>query len=157
MRSIGIPAVLLTVVLAAGCGQDTTTTLAPDSFEASRSAQNCQNVTLSLVGAFETPTTGSGTFTGALEGTMAFEITQAEQRGRGATHFLFTHTFTTDDGSFTTSDVSLLTPSGRFNERLTIVGGTGIYAGAWGFLTAHGWIDTETGTGEVTYRGHICT
>lgn len=157
MRSLRISAVLLATALAAGCSPDAPTAVSPDTVTSSRSAHHCQNITLYLDGYFDSPTTGAGTFTGDLDGTMTFRITEAQQRGRGATHLRFTHTFTTDEGSFTTSDVSVLTPSGRFNERLTIVGGTGIYDGAWGSLTAHGWIDSDTGTGEVTYRGRICT
>ncbi|CAN5445687.1 hypothetical protein BH24GEM3_BH24GEM3_23720 [soil metagenome] len=157
MRSLRIPAVLLATALASGCAQDAPTALTPETVANSRSARSCENVTLNLAGYFDSPTTGAGTFTGDLEGTMTFQITEAEQRGRGATHLHFVHTFTTDEGSFNTSDIAVLTPSGQFNERLTIVGGTGIYEGASGSLTAHGWIDSDTGTGEVTYRGQICT
>jgi len=157
MRSFRIPAVLLAAVLAAGCAQDAPTATEPGAPSLSRSPQSCQNFTLDLEGWFDSPTTGQGTFTGDMEGTMAFQITEAEQASAGATFLRFEHTFTTANGSFSTSDIGVLTPSGQFNERMTIVGGTGIFAGASGRITSHGYIDMATGTGEVTYRGRICT
>jgi hypothetical protein len=157
MRSFRMPAVLLAASLAAACAPDASTLLEPGAPLLSRSAQSCQNFTLYLDGWFDTPTTGQGTFTGDMEGTMTFQITEVEQPGNGATFLQFNHTFTTADGSFSTSDIGVLTPSGQFNERMTIVGGTGVYEGASGRITSHGYIDMCTGTGEVTYRGRICT
>lgn len=157
MRSLTLPAVLLITVLAAACAQDAPTVADAGVPLPSMAAQSCQNFTIHLEGWFDSPTTGQGTFTGDMEGTMTFEITDVAQPGGGATFLRFTHTFATAHGSFFTSDIGVLTPSGQFNERMTIVGGTGIFQGAAGRITSHGYIDMGTGTGEVTYRGRICS
>jgi len=157
MRCSRFPAVILAAALAAGCAQDGPTAPAPDAASFSMSQQRCENLTFHLVGFFDSPTTGQGTFTGDIEGHMTFQITESVQPGSGATFLRFEHVFTTSGGSFQTSDIGVLTPSGQFNERMTIVGGTGIFDGASGRISSHGYIDMATGTGEVTYRARICT
>ena len=59
---------------------------------------------------------------------------------------------TSDEGVLAPIDVPLY----RFNNRLTVVGGSGIYANATGMLIAHGTVNLATGAIELRYQGRVC-
>ena len=67
------------------------------------------------------------------------------------------NTITAKDGTLLTKDAIVLrtTANGEFPEVDTIVGGTGIYAGAGGVLTATGTFDSVSG-GSGRYTGEVC-
>jgi hypothetical protein len=125
-----------------------------------RAQSDCINVrgteTLSLTG----PTTAEGPVTGDLTGTVSVTVTALQQSGDGALHAQAVRTFFTAGGEIHTEDVIVLSPVAppiyRTNERLTIVGGTGAYAGAASVLHIHGLVNFATGAVSATYHGRIC-
>ena len=79
----------------------------------------------------------------------------------GVQHVVATHTFTFDDGSFTTSDKEIAEPTDipglyTINANMKVVSGTGVYEGISGHLAAHGTIDfSGIPAAEFELRGSI--
>jgi hypothetical protein len=77
-------------------------------------------------------------------------------------HVRLTHTFSLVGGSVKTEDEAVLSPVPgspgvfRVNARLTIIEGSGIYAGATGMLHTQGFDNFNTGSLNLEYHGHIC-
>ncbi len=167
-----------------GCAADADTPIAVlDPLAAateSRAAEDCMNVAAEatfplglwmfndqlVFGALPTPIT-----LGGIEGTMASFLTApirtSGRHGQGAQHFLLSHVFWADDdlGMFLTEDKAVCAPAGggpltcRVNDHLEIVSGTGIFAGAHGFLHNHGVIEftgSVTGILHASIRGRVC-
>ena len=109
-----------------------------------------------------------GPFTvGDVQGTMYSYVTSGppapvSATGRGATHITLRHVFTSAGGSFWTDDRAVCAPDPaapgtcRLSDQLTVVGGTGIFAGATGRLHNRGTLDFNVF--RLTYRmtGRVC-
>ena len=105
---------------------------------------------------------GEGTFTiRGTELTAGIEVQLmgvTKESDDGTTLADVMHTFTFDNGSITTNDKAVMDPiEGGFvlNERMTIVEGTGDFAGVSGKLTVHGLIMFTTAPmADVSYELH---
>jgi len=173
-------AMLLTVsMLAAGCGRNP---IAPSrgtdpvaaaqasvvgaSTMSALSSTVCSNVN-ATVAATLSARTASGTITGDLNGPVFAAIDEVNQSGNsdtGVLHVLMEHHYTnlSPFGRIRTSDYAVLAPIDRgaglyrMNNRLTVVGGDGIYTGATGYLHTHGTVDFGTGAINLTLTGRVC-
>lgn len=121
----------------------------------------CENVSGTITAHFTGPTTIEGTVTGGLEGAVSAVILDIRPSGQGALHVQLQHTFVTVDGDeLFTMDQAVLSPVApplyRMNTRYTIVGGTGAFEMATGFLLNHGEVDLESGSVSLSYHGRIC-
>lgn len=102
-----------------------------------------------------------GEFKGGIAGTLSFTATSVVPTADTPTTAVVLVTgdnlITTKTGTLATKDAiaQRTTGSGDFAEVDTIVGGTDVYAGATGSLTATGTYSVETG-GEARYSGEIC-
>ena len=148
------PAAILLIftalVFASACGrtpvapsQRADVAIAPAATLSSRPAASCENID-----ALVTATLQGGTATGSISGDITGPVTATISRiipvdGNGALHVLMEHHYTniSPSGRLDTSDHAVLAPSDksdgiyRMNNRLTIVGGDGIYADATGELS----------------------
>lgn len=166
MRTPTAPATLAAATLfLAACSADAPTAVrTPTAAVASRAAADCENVSTTADVAFTSPTTGTGTISGDLNGAISVVVGEggpAGADGHGALHYSLAHTITTADGSIFTQDEGAFGAIGaptlyKANVRYTIVGGTGRYAGASGMLRSHGFVDF--GAGRITLRiaGRVC-
>jgi uncharacterized protein DUF4242 len=173
-------AMLLTVsMLAAGCGRNP---IAPSrgtdpvaaaqasvvgaSTMSALSSTVCSNVN-ATVAATLSARTASGTITGDLNGPVFAAIDEVDQSGNsdtGVLHVVMEHHYTnlSPSGRIRTSDYAVLAPIDRgaglyrMNNRLTVVGGDGIYTGATGYLHTHGTVDFGTGAINLTLTGRVC-
>jgi hypothetical protein len=104
----------------------------------------------------------TGTYQGDLKGTSSFTGTSftptVDSPATGV--FLLTgdNTITTSGGTLITKDAIVLRNggSGDFAEVDTIIGGTGEWSGATGFINATGIFDFASG-GTGDYTGQVCT
>ena len=175
-----LPMLLLTVsMLAVGCGRNPiapsrgtgpvaaaqTSVVAASSVSARRSAE-CSNINATVVATLSAGT-ATGTITGDLNGPVSAAIDEVNQSGNsdvGALHVLMEHHYTTlsPSGRIDTSDHAVLAPIDRgaglyrMNNRLTVVGGDGIYTGATGYLHTHGTVDFGTGAINLSLNGRVC-
>ncbi len=105
---------------------------------------------------------------GPYTGTFGSILTSETASGQGAVHYTLIHFIETADGMIQTADRAVCAPSGRdatacrVSDVLTIVGGTGTFAGAYGQLRNRGIITITgfappEGTLTVDLRGRICT
>jgi hypothetical protein len=105
---------------------------------------------------------------GPYTGTFGSILTSETPSGQGAVHYTLIHFIQTADGMIQTADRAVCAPSGpdvsacRVSDVLTIVGGTGIFEGAYGQLRNRGIITITgfappEGTLTVDLRGRICT
>jgi hypothetical protein len=105
---------------------------------------------------------------GPYSGTFGSILTSETPSGQGAVHYTLIHFIQTADGTIQTADRAVCAPSGpdatacRVSDVLTIVGGTGIFEGAYGQLRNRGIITITNfappeGTLTVDMRGRICT
>ena len=173
-----LPRCLVTAAAAllAGCA-DSALAPAPapaDHPLASRSSQ-CENVFVEAtaplgfiqvapgvftLGALPTPTTIAGV--AGLLGSVVTGLEASGSKGQGAQHITLVHTFTSPQGSFTTSDRAVCAPAGtdanvcRVNDVLTVVSGTGLFADAGGSFRNHGVIDLNTMSLTISIRGRLC-
>lgn len=162
------------IVLAAGLAT------APGTMTATAAAANsCANISIEGVanlgfvevapgifalGALPAPVTIAGV--PGLLGSVATGVRTTGADDQGAQHITLIHTFVSTDparpGSFTTSDRAILAPAGSdpntgiIDDVLEIVGGTGVFANAEGFLMNHAIIDFNTFTLAFEARGRIC-
>jgi hypothetical protein len=103
----------------------------------------------------------TGELKGGVSGTLSFIGTSVTQTVDTPTTAVVLatgdNTIRAKDGTLLTKDAIALrtTGNGEFAEVDTIVGGTGIYAGASGVLTATGTFDFVAG-GSGRYTGEVC-
>ncbi|CAN5849662.1 hypothetical protein BH23GEM6_BH23GEM6_27370 [soil metagenome] len=150
-------------IFAAACSQGAPT--APAQMTAvealtSRSAHNCENVRGEAGGNAFVP--GGLTFSGFGSGTaQILGLMPKGSGGRGAIHLLTMHYINTSQGTIFTTDRGLLSPVDPprylLNNRYEIVGGTGIYEEASGFLHINAMVSLAVGSVDGTYHGRICT
>lgn len=132
---------------------------------ANRSAASCTNVQGTLVGTVF----GVSALAGDLNGQVsAYQAPIAELRGQSV-HLQTFHLFDLGNGdTFMTEDSGVQAPVAppvyRLNNRYTIVGGTGAYANASGFLHVHGTLiidftgqDPRNGEIDARYQGRVCS
>jgi hypothetical protein len=160
------PASLL-LLLAAACSADAPTAVQRQpatSVTASRAAADCENVSTTAEVYFTSPTTGTGTIAGDLNGEISVVVGEGGPSGadgHGALHYSLAHTITTADGTIFTQDEGAFGAIGapslyKANVRYTIVGGTGAYAGATGMLRSHGFVDFGAGRISLRIAGRVC-
>lgn len=175
MRSI-IPVVLLLAGGLAACGQDAPTAV-PDAIEPqlSRSAAQCQNLGGTVEARFLTPAEQAllpphaagadigGTLLdreGNVIGDAYAWIDALAQAGSGALQIEMRHRYVINGSQLDTQDRGVLSPIDpplyRFNNRLEVNGGTSDFAGASGFIRAHGTV-VIGGDIELRYQGRVCT
>lgn len=166
-RALGLLA--LTGLLAAA-GYKSDSTLPSETQVASmneadndRSAASCTNVSGTLVGNVFM----GATVTGGLEGFVAaYREPIVEIRGQSV-HLQTFHHFTLADGEIFTEDRGVQAPVNpptyRLNNNYEIVGGTGAYENASGFIKLHATLITdftgqhpENGMIDGTYHGRVC-
>jgi hypothetical protein len=103
-----------------------------------------------------------GTISGNLAGTIAFTgtslITTVDSPTTGVAVMTGDNRITTPDGVLVTKDAIVLRNGGAgdFAEVITIMGGTGKWIGATGYINATGIFDFAHG-GTGTSTGEICT
>jgi Protein of unknown function (DUF4242) len=132
----------------------------------SRPADSCSNVDAHVTATLQADETATGSISGDITGPVTATISQitASGNGNGALHVLMEHHYTNAApyGRLDTSDHAVLAPSDksdgryRMNNRLTIVGGDGMYSGATGELRTHGTVDFGTGAIDLTLTGRVC-
>jgi hypothetical protein len=107
---------------------------------------------------------------GPFEGILSSVLTGEAQSGSGAVHYSLAHYFVEDvtGDAFWTRDRAVCAPAGggaltcRVNDVLSVVAGTGKFAGAGGSLRNHGVITITDPTGNpfgaltVDLRGRVC-
>lgn len=134
----------------------------------------CNNVRGSVVGYFVSNLEIEGTISGDVAGQAFATIQSAEWRKNDkSADVALTHRYVTPEGEIFTSDTGTLKPIAEaidgyynwyeFDNRLTVVGGTGAYEGATGSMRASGLVNpyiTPTGYGpagvQLTYMGRVC-
>lgn len=170
-RTLSAAAILLT----AGCRDAASTLLAPDSPNMSRSANNCENLTVEgsaklgfvevapgvfTLGALASPATIAG-----VSGMLSSVVTGLNPSGakdQGAQHLTLIHFFNSEQGTFMTSDRAVCAPAGaeagicRVNDVLSVVSGTGVFANAEGSIRNHGVINLIDNTISISLRGRVC-
>ncbi|HEX7863009.1 MAG TPA: hypothetical protein VF773_21945 [Verrucomicrobiae bacterium] len=117
-----------------------------------------------VMGGLPTPAT-----IGGVEGLLSSILTGARpsgSKGQGASHFTLVHTFVSTDpdrpGIFTTSDTAVFVPAGknpatgRINDVMRIVEGTGVFANADGMMINNAIVDFANGTMWTEVHGRIC-
>ena len=106
---------------------------------------------------------------GGVEGLLSSILTGGRSsgaKGQGASHFTLVHTFVSTDpdrpGSFWTEDSAVFAPAGknpatgRINDVMRIVGGTGVFANAEGMMINNAIVDFAAGTMWTSVHGRIC-
>lgn len=175
-RRIIAPGVLVLAAGLAACGRDAPTT-APDALEPrlGRSAAQCQNLSGTVEAHFLTPEEqaalpqhaaaadiGGTLFDG--EGTAIGDayawIVALAPAGSGALQIQMRHRYVISGSQLDTRDRGVLSPIDpplyRLDNRLDVTGGTGGFAGANGFIHAHGTV-VIGGDIELQYQGRVCT
>jgi Protein of unknown function (DUF4242) len=160
-------------MLAVGCGRnpiapgaDTGPAAVAQAQTSARSSAACSNVDATVVATLS-GVTASGTIAGDINGSVSAAIHQVDPSGNsnaGALHVLMEHHYTNVSpfGRIDTSDHAVLAPIDpaaglyRMNNRLTVVGGAGIYAGATGYIHTHGKVDLGTGAINLSLKGRVC-
>lgn len=175
------PVVLAMVVLCslslAGCGANPVApsrvntssgaiTALPVLSASSRPAASCSNVDATVAATLGAGGTATGTISGDVNGPVsaAIHAIDASGRGSGALHVQMEHHYTNTSpfGRIDTSDEATLAPMDkahgiyRMNNRLTIVGGEGSYAGAAGYFHTHGTVDFSSGSIALSLKGRVC-
>lgn len=129
----------------------------------SASSAQCRNVSGGLEGNVFVGSVSSGDLEG---GVYAYAAPVVLPRGR-MLHLETFHVFDLGDGTLMTVDRGVQAPVDppvyRLNNHYVIVGGTGAYADASGFLSVHGTLiidfaglDPRNGSISATYRGRVC-
>ena len=136
------------------------------STSAPRPSDVCSNVDARVVATLSGGA-ATGTISGDINGPVSAVIQQVEASGNdaaGALHLLMEHHYTnlSPFGRVDTSDHAVLAPVDpagevyRMNNQLTIVGGTGIYSEAFGFLHTHGTVSLASGAIDLRLQGRVC-
>ena len=157
------PATILSAVIVSAvsaCDDGTATSSSPAaSLRSRRQAQSCQSISGTVDAAFVSSNEIRGTIAGSVQGDAFATVDELTQRGAGAYHVLLRHRYVTADGEVRTTDEGVLTPVNpplfQFNNRLTVTGGTGVFATATGTIHAHGAV-TLGGAIELRYHGRVC-
>jgi Protein of unknown function (DUF4242) len=159
------------LVFASACGRSPVAPsqragVAPAATLASRPAASCENIDAHVTATLQPGGTATGSISGDITGAVTATISDITPSGdgNGALHVLMEHHYTNVSpfGRVDTSDHAVLAPIDksdgvyRMNNRLTIVGGAGIYANATGELTTHGTVDFGTGAIDLTLKGRVC-
>jgi hypothetical protein len=104
-----------------------------------------------------------GTATGDLKGAVAATILEVAPGDNGTTVFTVQHHFVTEAGDTVDVDkahaTAVMVAPGLFavvSYPVTIVGGTGRFAGATGGFDNIGEVDLNTGRTTFRYRGRLC-
>ncbi|HUF30018.1 MAG TPA: hypothetical protein VMM77_05070 [Gemmatimonadaceae bacterium] len=175
MRTSSILSVLLLTGTLASCGRDAPTAAEQDPLpQLARSAAACQNISgtvdarflsdaeRSALPAYAAGADIAGTLfdrTGTPLGEAYAWIDDLRQAGGGSIHLAMRHRYVIGGSLLDTDDRGVLAPVSsplyRFNNRLEIVGGTGAYAVATGFISAHGTV-VLGGAIELQYHGRLC-
>jgi hypothetical protein len=116
---------------------------------------DCHQINTTIDGQLTGPTSTIGTIhSGPLRGSTAFSGTFTDAQG----DYVGTLVITTRHGTLTLSDQgSLNLATGQFIDNLTVVGGTGRFAGASGELSDQGTLDLQTGAFvDAPLAGQIC-
>jgi hypothetical protein len=116
---------------------------------------DCHTIHTTIQGHLTGPTSTAGTIrSGLLRGTTAFSGTFIDAQG----DYVGTLVITTRHGTLTLSDQGSLNPAtGQFTDDLTVVSGTGRFAGATGQLSDQGTLNLQTGNFPATpLTGMIC-
>ena len=128
MRAPIVLAVLISSAVAA-CDSPTATPSSQDLLLRNLVATSCQNISGTVDAAFVSGTQIQGTIAGGVEGAAFATVDQLIPSGDGAYHVLLRHRYVTASGEVWTTDEGVLAPIDpplfRFNNRLTVVGGTG--------------------------------
>ncbi len=164
IRRCLIPAIILTTTACA----DLPTEVPADgpilaAAYSARPAERCVNVQGRIEGNVFTSSVVSGDLQGV---TAAYQAPIVELSGQ-AIHLQTFHRFFLADGTFDTVDRGVQAPVEppvyRLNNRYTVVGGTGAWEGASGFLHVHGSLvidftfqDPRNGSINVSYEGRVC-
>jgi hypothetical protein len=160
MRALITSATLVAIAALAGCDSGTTTSPRADATLQRGQSESCTNISGTIAASFVSATEIEGTIAGSVEGLAFATIDQITPGGNGALHVLLRHRYVVQGGEVRTSDVGVLTPIDpplyRFNNRLTVVGGTGVYASATGMIHGHGTLNLETGAIDLRYHGRVC-
>jgi hypothetical protein len=129
------------------------------SLRANDQAPSCQSVRGTVDAAFVSGNQIEGTIAGSVEGAAFATVESLTQSGGGAYHVVLRHRYATAGGEVHTTDEGVLTPIDpplfQFNNRLTVVGGTGAFANATGTINAHGSVILG-GAIELRYHGRVC-
>lgn len=128
-------------------------------------AQSCDNlagtITAGFVGGQDwdiegTIFDGAGT---ALGDAFAW-IDAVEPQGEGSLHLDLRHRYVIDGSDLHTEDRGVLSPVDPplwgFNNRLQVVGGSGVFSEATGAIRAHGTVDMGSGEIQLAYHGRVC-
>ena len=160
MRALIIPATVVAIAALAGCDSGTATSPRADAALKRGPDASCQNIRGTIAAAFVSATEIEGTIAGSVEGLAFATIDRITPSGNGALHVLLRHRYAVQGGDVLTSDIGVLAPIDpplyRFNNRLTVVGGTGVYANATGTIHGHGTVNLATGAIDLRYNGRVC-
>jgi hypothetical protein len=116
---------------------------------------DCHRINTTISAHLTGPTSTAGEIrSGLLRGTTQFSGQFIDAQG----DYVGTLVITTKHGTLTLADQGTLNPAtGAFTDQLTVVGGTGRFAGATGELSDQGVLDLQTGTfTNVPLTGQIC-
>jgi hypothetical protein len=116
---------------------------------------DCQPIHTTISAHLTGPTSTAGAIrSGLLRGTTAFSGTFTDAQG----DYVGTLVITTRHGTLTLQDQGTLNlATGQFTDHLTVLGGTGRFAGATGQLFDQGGLNLQTGSfADVPLTGVIC-
>jgi uncharacterized protein DUF4242 len=159
------------LVFASACGRSPVAPsqragLAAATTLASRPAASCENIDAHVTATLQPGGTAIGSISGDITGavTATIGLSTPSGDGNGTLHVLMEHHYTNASpfGRLDTSDHAVLAPSDKsegvylMNNRLTIVGGDGIFADATGELATHGTVNFGTGAIDLALKGRLC-
>jgi len=174
MRSIPWALAALTTVAACSSESSTAPAAGPSQRPAFAVGSECSNVKGTVRANFVSETEVEGTISGDVAGQAFATIQSITAKKNGIADVTLTHRYVTPDGEIFTSDKGTLRPISEmiggygdwfdFDNRLTVVGGTGAYAGATGTLRARGLLNpfitaaANYGPGgiQLEYSGRVC-
>lgn len=175
MRSITWALAALTALAACSSESATAPATAPIQRRPSFAVgTDCRNVTGSVVAYFVSDFEVEGTISGDIAGQAFATVQGATWKKNGSAEVKLMHRYVTADGEIHTSDTGMLRPIDEpidgyynwfhFDNKLTIVGGTGAFSGATGSMRASGLLNPaitpstgySPGGIQLTYMGRVC-